>query len=167
MPKQTFQFLVEGGKASPGPPIGTSLGPLKINVAKVVEEINRKTAEMAGMQVPAKVTVDTDSKTFEIEIGTPPVTALIKRELGIQSGSAEPGRQRVGDLSPDQVAKIARLKFGSDSPPFLRLVEGTARSMGVTIGKGAITEEERKRYEAMKAAKEAEAAKKATTISKK
>jgi large subunit ribosomal protein L11 len=162
MPKQEFQFLIEAGKASAGPPIGTSLGPLKINVAKVVEEINRKTADMAGMQVPVKVRVNTETKTFEIEIGTPPVAALIKKELGIQSGSPEPGRQRVGDLSPEQVVKIAKLKFGSDAQQFIRLVEGTARSMGVTIGKGAITEEERKKYEAMKAAKEAEAAKKAS-----
>lgn len=160
MGEQLIEVLVEGGKASAGPPIGSSLGPLGVNVQAVVEEINKKTAGLAGMQVPVKIKVR-DDKSFSIEIGTPPVAALIKKELSVEKGSGEPSKLRVGDLTPEQVKKIAMAKFGSDSEAHCRQVEGAARSMGITVGKGAVTEEEVKAYEQQKAAEEAaEAAKK-------
>lgn len=165
MPKQTIKVMVEGGKATAGPPVGSSLGPLGINVAQVVEEINKKTKDLEGMQVPVKIIVDTEKKTFEIEVGTPPVASLVKKELGIEKGSDETGIKRVGDLTEEQVKKIARTKFGSDAPAFVNQVKGTCRSMGVTIGQGAITEEEMKRYEEMERLKaEEEAAKAARAV---
>jgi len=162
MPKQTIEVMVEGGKATAGPPLGPSLGPLGINTKAVVDEINEKTKDLQGMQVPVKVIVDTEKKTFEIEVGTPPVASLIKKELGIDKGSDETGRKRVGDLTEEQVKKIARTKFGSDAPAFVSQVKGTCKSMGVTIGQGAITEEEIKRYREMEKQKEAEEAAKET-----
>ena len=74
MGKETIELLVEGGKATAAPPLGPTLAPLKVNVGQVVAEINKKTADMAGMKVPVKVTVDTATKAFEISVGTPPVS---------------------------------------------------------------------------------------------
>ncbi|RLJ08271.1 MAG: 50S ribosomal protein L11 [Candidatus Aenigmatarchaeota archaeon] len=147
MPKLSFKFLVDAGKATPGPPIGTSLGPLKVNIAKIVEEINNRTKELEGMKVPVVVKVDTETKEFEVEIGTPPVSALIKRELGIEKGSGQAGEIRVGDLTMEQVKAIAKKKFGSDAEPYLKQVIGTARSMGVTVGQGPLTEEEKRKIQ--------------------
>lgn len=145
MGKQTVKAMVEGGKATAAPPLGPALSPLKVDVKRIVEAINEKTRELAGMQVPVKVIVNED-KSFEIEVGTPPVSALIKSELKLEKGGGEAGIKRVGDLTKEQARKIAKMKFGSENPEHTGQVEGTARSMGVSVGKGAITEEELKRY---------------------
>ena len=158
MVKDTIEVMVEGGKATAAPPIGPSIAPLKINVQAVVDKINEKTKEMAGMQVPVKVIVDTDTKEFEIEVGKPPVSALIKKELNLEKGAKEPGLTRVADLSEEQAKKIARAKFGTDDKSVMSQVAGTARSMGVTIGKGGVTDEEKKKYEEIEKAKEEELA---------
>ena len=160
MPKQTIQVMIEGGKATAAPPLGPALGPLGLNTKAIVDEINKRTGELRGMQVPVKVIVDKEKKTYEIEIGTPPVASLVKKELGIEKGSGEAGIKRAGDMTEEQVKKIARTKFGSEAPALLSQVRGTCRSMGVTIGQGAITKEELKRYEDMDRQRaEAEAAK--------
>lgn len=132
-------------------------GPIGVNIGDVIAAINERTKDMAGMKVPVKVTVDTDTKEFEIDVGTPPCSALIKKELNLKKASQEPGKQRVADLTEEQVKKIAKVKFGDDSESSMNQVIGTARSMGITVGKGAVTEEEKKAYEAAKAAEEAEA----------
>ena len=154
MAKQTIEAMVEGGKASAGPPLGPALGPLKVNIPDVVAEINEKTKDLAGMKVPVKVIVDTETHKFEIEVGSPPIAALVKKELSLDKGSEEAGKKRVGDLTKEKAKKIARQKFGSDDEPFLKQVEGTCRSMGITIGEGAVTEEEIQRYEEEKRAEE-------------
>jgi large subunit ribosomal protein L11 len=156
--KQTIEVMVDGGKASAGPPLGSSLGPMKVNVKAVVDEINKKTSSLAGMKVPVKVTVDPDDKSFEIEVGTPPISALIKKELSIKKGSKTPGTMRVADLSMEQVKKIAEAKFGSSDEPHLNQVKGTCRSMGITVGQGELTEEEKKKYAEMEKAAAAAAA---------
>ena len=153
----TIEALVDGGKASAGPPIGNQLGPLKVDIGKVVSEINEKTKDMAGMKVPVKIIVNDKTKEYSIEIGTPPISALIKKELGIQKASSEPGRVRAADLTPEQASKIARVKFATDDEAALNQVRGTARSMGISVGRGAVTDEERKSYEEAKKAEEAEA----------
>ena len=156
MPRQTIEVMVDGGKASAGPPLGPALGPMGVNIGEVIAAINEKTRDMAGMKVPVKVIIDTSTKKFEVEVGTPPTSALIKKELNLKKASEEPGKKRVGDLTQEQAKKIAKIKFGSEDEAAVRQVEGTARSMGITIGKGAVTEEELKAYEAAKAAEEAE-----------
>lgn len=158
MGKQIIECLVDGGKASAGPPLGPALGPLGADIKAIVDAINEKTKDMAGMKVPVKVTIDTNTKNFEIEVGTPPVAGLIKKELGIEKGSGEAGSVRAGDLTEEQVKKIARIKFGSDDSSFVKQIKGTCRSMGITIGEGAVTEEERKAVEEAKKAREAEVA---------
>ena len=156
--KQTIDVLVEGGKASAGPPLGPQAGALGVNVSKVVEEINEKTRELQGMKVPVKVIVETEDKSFTIEVGTPPVSALIKKELKLDKASGEAGIKRVGDLSMEQARKIARTKFGNDDESSVNQVIGTCRSMGITVGQGEVTEEEKERYEQMEKEKEAEEA---------
>ncbi len=134
---QVVEVLVEGGKATPGPPLGPALGPLGLNVAQVVKDINEKTKAFAGMQVPVKVIVDPATKKYEIEVGTPPTTALIKKELGIEKGSSDARGTKVGDLTMDQVVRIARMKrensISYDLKGVVLEVLGTCVSMGVTV----------------------------------
>ena len=150
MGKESIEVMVEGGKASPAPPLGPALGPLGVNIAQVVDEINKRTKDMAGMKVPVKVIVDPATKEFEIEVGTPPVSALIKKELGLDKGSSLAGKVRVGDLTMEQVKKIAKIKFASDEESYVNQVIGSARSMGITVEKGELTNEEKKEIEKMR-----------------
>src|SRR3989344_3647773 len=101
--KETVEVLIEGGKASPAPPLGSSLGPLKVNVAQIVLDINKKTGDFKGMKVPVKVIVDTETKAYEIEIGTPPTAELIKKEINIKAGSGEPNKLKAGIIALEQV----------------------------------------------------------------
>lgn len=144
MSEQTVAAVVEGGKASAAPPLGPALGPLGVNIQEIVDAINEKTKDLAGMKVPVKVIVNPDTKAFRLEVGKPPASALILKELNIQKGAATAGKDRVGDLTEEQVKKIARAKFGSDEEGCVNQIKGTCRSMGVTIGKGQVTEEEKK-----------------------
>lgn len=142
MPEKSLKFLVPGGEATAGPPIGPALGPLGLNILQVVEEINRETSEFKGMRVPVEVMVDTDTKSFRIKVGTPTTAALIVKEVGIEKGSSQPNRQFVGDLTIEQVIKIAKLKMPDMRAKTLKAavkqVLGTCLSMGVTInGKSA------------------------------
>jgi len=138
MPEKSLKFLVQGGEATAGPPIGPALGPLGLNVLQVVEEINRLTRDFKGMRVPVEVIVDTETKEFKVKVGTPTTAALIVKEAGIEKGSSEPGRKPVGDLSMEQVVKIAKMKLTDMRAKTLKSavkqVLGTCLSMGVTIG---------------------------------
>lgn len=137
MAKDTVEVLIEGGTATPGPPLGPALGPFGINMMQVVEEINKKSADFAGMKVPVKVTIDRDTKDFEIEIGTPPTTSLIMEELGIEKASHEPGLDIINDLPMDAALKITRMKFDSllsnDYKAGIKEVIGTCVSMGLSV----------------------------------
>ena len=130
------EALVAGGKANPGPPLGPALGPLGVNIKDVINKINEKTKDFNGMQVPVKVIVD-DDKNIEIEIGTPPTAALIKKEIGIEKGSGESGTVVVGDLTVPQAAKVARMKkddiLSYDLKAAVKEVIGTCVPMGVTV----------------------------------
>ncbi len=137
MAKESVDALIMGGKASAAPPLGPALGPKGVNIGKVVAEINKKTADFAGMQVPVKVIIDTDTKDFEIEIGTPPASALIKQEAGLKKASGNPKEELVGNISFEQAIKITRMKMDSLTGKTLKQkvkeILGTCRSMGVTI----------------------------------
>ena len=137
MAKETVEVLIEGGTATPGPPLGPAIGPLGINMMQVVEQINAKTGDFAGMKVPVKVIVDSATKEFEIEVGTPPTTALILEELKLEKGSQDPGMDKVADLSIEQALKIAKMKFDSllsnDYKQGAKEVMGTCVSMGITV----------------------------------
>ena len=137
MVKQTVETLIEGGKASAAPPLGPALGPTGVNIGQVIAEINKKTADMKGMQVPVKVTVDTTSKEFSIEIGTPPSSALIKKEAGIEKGAANPLTDKMADLLIEQIIKVAKIKeddlLGSTLKNKIKEVIGTCQSMGIMV----------------------------------
>ena len=137
MAKETIEILIDGGKATPGPPLGPAIGPLGINMMQVVEQINQKTADFDGMKVPVKIIVDVGTKEFEVTVGTPPTTALIKDELNIEKGSQDPGLDKVADLSVEQALKIARMKFdallSNDYKNAAKEVIGTCVSMGLTV----------------------------------
>jgi len=133
---QVVEVLVPGGQASPGPPLGPAIGPLGLNVKQVVDKINEATKDFEGLSVPVKIIVK-DDRSFEIEVGVPPVSALVKRALGIEKGSSQPTREIVGDLTMEQVIEIARTKKQQSLSYTLREVVkevlGTCNSMGVTV----------------------------------
>jgi len=140
--KTTISTLVEGGSASAGPPLGPELGPLPTDVGQVVSKINEKTSEFEGQEVPVDVIVDEETGDFEIEVGKPPAAGLIKEEVGIESGAAEPNNEKVADMSFDQLCKVARMKasdlVAKDLHGAIKEIAGTAQSMGVQIdGKDA------------------------------
>ena len=137
MAKQTIEALVAGGKASAAPPLGPALGPTGLNVAEVVKAINDKTKAFNGMQVPVKVEVDSDTKEFTISVGTPPASALIKKEAGVQKGAGNPLADKVADLKIEQVIKIAKMKWddilGKDNFSKVKEIIGTCDSMGIMV----------------------------------
>lgn len=140
--KTTINTLVEGGSASAGPPLGPELGPLPADVGEVVQEINSKTEDFQGMEVPVDVIVDEETGDFEIEVGKPPAAALIKDVVGFETGSGEPNREKVADMSFSEACRIARMKstdlLGMDLRGCVKEILGTAQSMGVTVdGKDA------------------------------
>ena len=132
----SVDLLVEGGKASPGPPLGPALGPLGVNVGKVIAEINEKTKSFAGMKVPVKVIVDPKTKNFEIKVGTPTASALILKELGKEKGSGDK-KEITGNLSIEQVIKIAKMKrdntFAKSLKSLAKEIIGTCISMNVHV----------------------------------
>jgi large subunit ribosomal protein L11 len=139
---KTVSALVVGGEANAGPPLGPALGPLGVNVMAIVKDINEKTKDYAGMRVPVKVNVDSETKQFEIEVGIPTAAALIVKESGVQKGSATPKTATAGNLNIDQLVKIASVKkaqsYGSNTKSVAKEVAGTCVSMGITIeGKSA------------------------------
>jgi large subunit ribosomal protein L11 len=136
MAKQTIEALVEGGKATAAPPLGPALGPAGVNIGMVIAEINKKTADFKGMQVPIKINV-ADDKSFTVTVGTPPVSALVKKEAGIEKGSGNPLMDKVADIKIEQIIKIAKMKsdslLGKDMFKRVKEVIGSCNSMGVMV----------------------------------
>ncbi len=135
--KKTVDALVSGGQATAGPPLGPALGPLGVNVLAIVNKINELTKDFAGMKVPVKITVDPETKQFEVTMGTPTTSALIVSELKIEKGSGKPNVDKVGNLSMVQVVGLAKKKRSELLAKSLRLatkeVLGSCVSMGVTV----------------------------------
>jgi large subunit ribosomal protein L11 len=133
---ETIEVLVPGGQADPGPPLGPELGPTAVNVQEVVSEINDQTEAFDGTEVPVTITVEDDGG-FEIEVGVPPTAALIKDEAGFDTGSGEPQKDFVADISIDQVKTIAEQKhpdlLSYDTKNAAKEIVGTCASLGVTI----------------------------------
>ena len=137
MAKEVIETLIQGGKATAAPPLGPALGPFGLNIGQVVADINKKTESFKGMQVPVKVTVDTETKAYEISIGTPPASALIKKEAGVEKGSGNPQADHVADLVIEQIIKIAKMKedvlLGVDLKQKIKEIIGTCDSMGILV----------------------------------
>jgi len=135
--KKVVELIVNGGQANAGPPIGPALGPLGVNIVAIVNKINEITKEYAGMKVPVKISVDTEDKTFEVTVGTPTASALIVAELKVEKGSGTPNTVKIGDLSMDQIVKIAKIKGPQLLAPTVKKATkellGTCVSLGVTV----------------------------------
>ena len=133
----TIEALVDGGKASAGPPLGPALGPLGVNIMQVINTINEKTKQFEGMKVPVKVKIDPKTKNFDIEVGTPPASSLIFKELGVEKGSGSAGTHKIGNLTIDQAIKIAKMKYdnllGKELKQKTKEIIGTCVSIGVTV----------------------------------
>ncbi|MCL4413055.1 MAG: 50S ribosomal protein L11 [Candidatus Thermoplasmatota archaeon] len=136
---QEVSVMVEGGKATAGPPLGPALGPLGINLGLVLKEINDKTKAFSGMQVPVKVSVDPETKKFNVTVGMPPVSALLKKELGVETATGAVRTKVSGNLELDQIKKIAETKIVNMNAASIQTavleVLGTCVSMGVTVNK--------------------------------
>ena len=135
--KKVVEALVGGGQATAGPPLGPALGPLGVNVLAIVNKINEITKSYAGMKVPVKITVDTETKEFDVSVGIPTTSALIVSELGIEKGSGTPKTQKAGNLSFDQIIKIAKIKqpelLARNLRKSVKEVLGSCVSIGVTV----------------------------------
>ena len=135
--KKVVEALVNGGQSTAGPPLGPALGPLGVNVLAIVEKINEITKDYSGMKVPVKITVDTENKEFEVTVGTPTTSALLVSELGVTKGSGVPNTEKIGDLSLEQIVRIAKMKrndvMARDLKAAVSEVLGTGVSMGVTV----------------------------------
>jgi large subunit ribosomal protein L11 len=134
---QKISSLVTGGGASAGPPLGPALGPLGVNIMEVIKAINDKTKDFEGMKVPVTVSVDPDTKKWDIEVGIPSAAALILKEAGIQKGSGASGTEWVGDVTIDAIAKIANTKleksYASSLKSVAKTVIGTCLALGIKI----------------------------------
>ena len=130
------KLQIPAGKATPAPPVGTALGPHGVNIMQFTKEFNAKTADQAGLIIPVVLTVYQD-RSFTFITKTPPVPVLIKKKLGIESGSKVPNKTKVGNLTKDQVREISELKMpdlnAASIEAAISMVKGTARSMGVTV----------------------------------
>ena len=150
---EEVEVLVEGGKASAGPPIGPALGPLGLNVVEVVKKINEVTKDFEGMKVPVKIMVDPTTKNYELKVGTPPASALIMKRAGIEKGTGD--ENPVGNITMKDVMEIAKMKkddlLGKSLKEKAKEIIGTCISMGVTIegmkGKDIIKKIEEGAYE--------------------
>ena len=135
--KQTISSLVTGGEASAGPPLGPALGPMGVNIMEVINAINEQTKEFQGMKIPVSVTIDADTKKWEIEVGIPSASALLLKEVGIQKGSGTSGTEWVGDVSADMIAKIAKVKletsYASSLKSVAKQIVGTCVSLGIKV----------------------------------
>ena len=140
MPKKVtavVKLQIPAGQATPAPPVGTALGPHGVNIVQFTKEFNAKTSDQAGMIIPVVMTVYQD-RSFSFITKTPPVAILLKKALGLDKASGEPNKDKVASISKDKVKEIAEIKMpdlnAANIESAMKMVEGTARSMGITIG---------------------------------
>lgn len=131
-----IKLQLPAGKATPAPPVGPALGQHGVNIMGFCKEFNAKTSDKAGLIIPVVITVYQD-RSFSFILKTPPAAVLIKKELGLESGSGVPNKTKVGTLTQDQIRKIAEIKMpdlnAATVEAAIKMVAGTARSMGVTV----------------------------------
>ncbi len=134
--KAVVRLQIPAGKANPAPPIGTALGPQGVNIMMFCKEYNARTAEQAGMIIPAEITIYED-RSFTFITKTPPVPDLLKKAINVEKGSAVPNKTKIGSISRSKLREIAELKMKDlnaiDVEGAEGMIAGTARSMGITI----------------------------------
>lgn len=131
-----IKLAINAGKANPAPPIGPALGQHGVNIMMFCKEYNARTADQAGMVVPVEISVYED-RSFTFILKTPPASKLIAKAAGIETGSGEPNKKKVGKISRSQLEDIAKTKLpdlnANDIEAAMKIIEGTARNMGVTV----------------------------------
>jgi large subunit ribosomal protein L11 len=131
-----IKLAIPAGKANPAPPIGPALGQHGVNIMAFCKEYNARTADKAGLVVPVEISVFED-RSFTFILKTPPASVLIKKAIGIEKGSGQPNKDKVGSITRAQLKEIAETKMpdlnANDIEAAMRIVEGTARNMGVTV----------------------------------
>jgi large subunit ribosomal protein L11 len=134
--EKTLKFIIDGGKATGGPPIGPALGPLGVNVMDVVNTINSLTKDFAGMRVPVEVIINLDTKEFKVTVGIPTTAALLLKELKAEKGAENPSKS-IGNLSIEQVIKIAKIKMpdmlAKNLKSATKEILGTCLSLGIKV----------------------------------
>lgn len=134
--KTIIKLQLEAGKATPAPPVGTALGPHGLNIQEFVVKFNEATKEKTGEIIPVEITVFED-RTFSFVLKTPPASFLLRKAAGLEKGSGEPNKNKVGAVTKEQVRQIAEAKMpdlnANDIEGAMRIVEGTARSMGIEV----------------------------------
>ncbi|MBW1732021.1 MAG: 50S ribosomal protein L11 [Deltaproteobacteria bacterium] len=132
----SIKLQVKGGQANPSPPIGPALGQYGVNIAEFCKAFNAKTQDQMGTIIPVVITVYAD-RSFSFVTKTPPASVLLKQAAKIAKGSSEPNREKVGEVTKKQIEEIAKLKFedlnANDMESAMKIIEGTARSMGITV----------------------------------
>ncbi|MBI2105404.1 50S ribosomal protein L11 [Candidatus Woesearchaeota archaeon] len=142
MSKEIIDLMIEGGQAKAGPSLAQPLAPLGINIQQIITKINEKTSSFNGMKVPVKVTVETEDKSFDLEVGTPPISELIKKEIKAEKGSGTPDKNKIGNIAIEQAIKLAKMKqdslLSNNFKSAVKSVIGSCNSLGVLIeGKSA------------------------------
>jgi len=139
MPKKVIKMVklqVPAGKATPAPPVGPALGQAGVNIMAFVKDFNERTAKQVGLIIPVEITVFED-RSFTFITKTPPAAILLKKAAGLDKGSGEPNKKKVAKLGRDKVREIAESKMedlnAADVEAAMKMIEGTARSMGITI----------------------------------
>ena len=131
-----IKLQIPAGKATPAPPVGTALGPQGVNIMAFTKEFNERTREQVGLVIPVVVTVFAD-RSFTFILKTPPAAILLKKAAGLESGSSHPNTKKVGQVTRRQVQDIAQQKLpdlnAADLEAAMRMIEGTARSMGLEV----------------------------------
>ena len=131
------KLLVEGGNMSPGPALAQQLGPMGINIGKVIEDVNSATATFKGTKVPVELDIDTSTKEFTISVSSPPVSELLKKELKLEKGAGNHKEEKVGNISIEQVIKVAKTKLPealeNDLKAMVKSVNGTCVSLGILV----------------------------------
>ncbi len=132
-----IQLMIEGGKATATPALAQSIGPMKIPINEVIKSINDKTAAFQGIKIPVEVNVNDRDKSYEIHVGSPPASELVKKELKLEKGSGTPNREKIANIGVEQVIKVAKQKMGGLFDKTLKAavksLAGTCNSMGILI----------------------------------
>lgn len=132
-----IKLLVDGAEMKPGPIVGQKLGPIGINIGQVISEVNKATSEFKGTKVPVSLDIDPKTKKFKVEVSSPPTSELLKKELGLETGSGDHKKNKIGNLSIETIIKVAKVKYpnmlAKDFKSAVKSVVGSAVSLGILV----------------------------------
>jgi len=132
-----IKLLVDGGEMKPGPIVGQKLGPIGINIGQVISDVNKATSEFKGTKVPVTLDIDPKSKKFKVEVSSPPTSELLKKEIGLETGSGDHKKNKVGNISIETIVKVAKIKYpnmlAKDFKSAVKSVIGSAVSLGILV----------------------------------